>query len=268
MNTSHPSERVTLPSFVKGGGPYVCLTAYTAPIARLLDPHVDLLLVGDSLGMVVYGFPDTLSVTLEMMRAHGEAVVRSTQHALIVVDMPYGSYESDLTTALDNARMLMEETRCQAVKCEGGREMAGTIKHLVQNGVPVMGHIGLLPQSVRVMGGYKIQGRGEEGAQKVIDDAKAIAESGAFATVIEGTVEHVSRKITDLIPIPTIGIGASLHCDGQILVTDDILGLSVKRPKFAKNFTDLSPLIAKAAERYAKDVREKRFPDQDHIYGS
>jgi len=260
------ASRLTLAHFKKSGGPFVCLTAYTAPVARLLDPVVDLLLVGDSLGMVLYGLPDTTHVKLEMMIAHGAAVVRSSQHALVVVDMPYGTYGTP-EEALRNAKRIMNETGCNAVKCEGGAALAPTIRHLVQNGVPVMGHIGLLPQYVKEMGGYKIQGRDEVQAQKVLEDAKAVAEAGAFAMVIEGTIEPVARVITENVKVPTIGIGASPACDGQILVIDDVLGLTEKPPRFAKRFGDIAPAIAAAARTYAEDVRVGRFPGPEHVYG-
>jgi 3-methyl-2-oxobutanoate hydroxymethyltransferase len=261
-----PGMRLTTKDITKSAAPIVCLTAYTAPVARLLDPHVDILLVGDSVGMVLYGYPDTLSVTLDMMVAHGGAVARSTQHALVVVDMPVGTYERSPEGALANARRIMNETGCAAVKLEGGENSAATVKHLVKNGVAVMGHVGLLPQSVKQMGGYKIQGRDEAGAQKLIADAKAIADAGAFSLVIEGTIEPVARAITAAVPIPTIGIGASPACDGQVLVINDVLGLTEKPPKFAKRFADLAPLIAKAAETYANDVRARRFPTAEHVY--
>ena len=245
----------------------MCLTAYTASLARLLDPHVDLLLVGDSVGMVLYGFENTLSVTLDMMIAHGAAVVRSTARALIVVDMPYGSYEESPAQALQNAARGMKETGCDAVKLEGGQEMAATVRHLVQNGIPVMGHIGLLPQSVEKMGSFKIQGRDEASVEKVKADAAAIAQTGVFAIVIEGTVESVARLITQSIPVPTIGIGASAACDGQILVINDVLGLTPKPPRFAKRFADIGPAIVAAVESYADDVRNRRFPGSEHCYG-
>jgi 3-methyl-2-oxobutanoate hydroxymethyltransferase len=267
VTTQAGRKRISIADIKKGGVPIVVLTAYTAPVARLLDPHVDILLVGDSMGMVLYGYPDTLSVTLDMMIAHGGAVVRSTQHALGVVDMPVGTYERSSDEALKNARRIMNETGCSAVKLEGGENIAPTIRHLVKNGVPVMGHVGLLPQSVKQMGGYKIQGRNDAGAQKLIADAKAIADAGAFSMVIEGTIEPVARAITQAVPIPTIGIGASVACDGQVLVINDVLGLTEKPPRFAKRFAELAPLIARAAESYANDVRARRFPTPEHVYG-
>jgi len=267
MNSPPPSARLATAYFEKSGGPFVCLTAYTAPIARLLDPHVDLLLVGDSLGMVVYGLESTLHVTLDMMIAHGAAVMRNSSHALVVVDMPYGTYEKSPDKALYNAKRIMNETGCSAVKCEGGQEMAATVKFIVDSGIPVMGHVGLLPQSVKIMGGYKIQGRDEAGAQKVMADAKAIDTAGAFAMVIEGTVEPVSRAITQAVSIPTIGIGASPACDGQVLVIDDVLGLTEKPPRFAKRFADVPAAVTEAATIYAGDVRARHFPGPEHIYG-
>jgi 3-methyl-2-oxobutanoate hydroxymethyltransferase len=264
--TSEQGARTGIKDIAKGGTPVVCLTAYTAPIARLVDAHVDLILVGDSVGMVLYGFPNTLSVTLDMMVAHGAAVVRSTSHALIVVDMPYGSYEESADQALRNAQRVMNETGCAAVKLEGGREMAATVRHLVQNNIPVMGHVGLLPQSVEKMGGFKIQGRDDASVKKTKADAKAIADAGAFAMVIEGTVENVARDITKTVVVPTIGIGASAVCDGQILVIDDILGFTPKPPRFAKKFADVTPMIAAAIETYAADVRARRFPGDEHTF--
>lgn len=259
--------RVAAGDLRKGGTPIVCLTAYTAPIARLVDPHVELILVGDSLGMVVYGFPNTLPVTLDMMIAHGAAVVRNTSHALIVVDMPYGSYEDSPQQALENATRLKRETGCQAVKLEGGSEMAETVAHLVRHGIPVMGHVGLMPQSVEKMGGFKIQGRGDESSARIKADAAAIAAAGAFSIVIEGTVEPVARAITDTVPVPTIGIGASPACDGQILVIDDVLGLTPRPPRFARRFADAPAVITAAIEAYAAEVRAGRFPGPEHCFG-
>jgi len=268
VNATTPPKRLTPFDLKKGSTPIVCLTAYTAPVARLLDAHVDILLVGDSLGMVLYGLESTLPVTLEMMIAHGAAVARSSAHALVVVDMPFGSYEESPYQALKNAKRIMGETGCGAVKLEGGREMAGTLAHLKDNGIPIMGHIGLLPQSVQRMGGYKIQGRDEAGAQKLIADANAVADAGAFAIVVEGTVEPVARRITELVAVPTIGIGASPACDGQVLVIDDLLGLTEKPPRFAKAYAELGPVIEAAIEAYAQDVRARRFPDLAHCYGA
>ena len=265
MNAQSTQKRPTLGGFKKGGTPIVCLTAYTASMARLLDPVVDLLLVGDSLGMVLYGFENTLPVTLEMMIAHGAAVARGAQKAPVIVDMPFGTYDTR-DRALANAKRVMQETGCAGVKCEGGQDMAATVKHLVQSGVPVMGHVGLLPQSIKQMGGYKIQGRNEAEAQKIIADAQAIAAAGAFSLVVEGVIEPLARQITEAVPIPTIGIGASPACDGQVLVLNDLLGLTEKPPRFAKRYVELAPVIKKAVADYAEDVRARRFPDLEHCY--
>ena len=262
-----PVVKKHLADFKKTGTPIVCLTAYTTPMARLLDPLVDLLLVGDSLGMVLYGFENTLPVTLDMMIAHGAAVERGAHKAPVVVDMPFGTYDKSPDEALRNARRVMRESGCSAVKCEGGQEMAATLHHLRQNGVPVMGHVGLLPQSIKQTGGYKIQGRDEASAQKIIADAKEIAAAGAFALVVEGVVEPLARRVTEVVPIPTIGIGASKACDGQVLVLNDLLGLTEKPPRFAKNYATLAPVITAAVKIYAEDVRARRFPGPEHVYG-
>ena len=253
----------------KGQLPIVCLTCYHAHTARLLDNHVDLMLVGDSLGMVIYGFDSTLPVTVEMMIAHGAAVTRTTSQALVVVDLPFGSYQASPEQAFRTAAQILAETGSAAVKLEGGAEMAGTVRFLTERGVPVMGHVGLMPQSVNTAGGFKVQGRGEQQAARVSADAAAIAEAGAFALVIEGTVEPVARAITEALSVPTIGIGASPACDGQILVTDDVLGLFAQfKPRFVKRYADLAPLIAQAAAEYAADVRARRFPGPEHCFGT
>ncbi len=259
--------KIGIKDIVKGGPPIVGLTAYTAPLARTIDPLVDIVFVGDSLGMVVYGFENTLSVTLDMMIAHGAAVVRSVAHALVVVDMPVGTYEYSPADALKNAQRVIKETGCDCVKMEGGKDLAPTVKYLVDNGVPVMGHVGLMPQSIEKMGGYKIQGRNDDGAKAVMADAVAIAEAGAFSLVIEGTIEPVAQDITRAVPIPTIGIGASPTCDGQVLVVDDVLGTYAPfTPKFAKRFVELTPIIAEAVERYATEVRDRKFPGPEHCF--
>jgi 3-methyl-2-oxobutanoate hydroxymethyltransferase len=266
---SDRARRRGIGDLVKGGEPIVGLTAYTAPIAQLLDPHVDFLLVGDSLGMVVYGFDSTLPVTLGMMIAHGAAVMRGSSHALVVVDMPFGSYQESREQAFRNAARILAETGCAAVKLEGGVEMADTVRFLTERGVPVMGHVGLMPQSVNAAGGFKVQGRDQRQAERVSADAAAIAESGAFALVIEGTIEPVARAITASISIPTIGIGASPMCDGQILVTDDVLGLFTRfKPRFVRRYAELAPLITGAAAEYAADVRARRFPGPEHCFGA
>jgi 3-methyl-2-oxobutanoate hydroxymethyltransferase len=262
------AKRRGIGDLTKGGAPIVGLTAYTAPIARLLDPHVDFLLVGDSVGMVVYGFDSTLPVTVEMMIAHGAAVMRSSSQALVVVDLPFGDYQESREQAFRTAARIMAETGCGAVKLEGGAEMADTVRFLTERGVPVMGHVGLMPQSVNAAGGFKVQGRGQQQAQRVSGDAAAIADAGAFSLVIEGTIEPVARAITEAVPVPTIGIGASPMCDGQILVTDDVLGLFTQfKPRFVRRYAELAPLIAKAAEEYATDVRARRFPGPEHCFG-
>ncbi|QKC97102.1 3-methyl-2-oxobutanoate hydroxymethyltransferase [Mesorhizobium sp. NZP2298] len=251
----------------KGGTPLVCLTAYTYPVARLLDPHVDLLLVGDSVAMVLHGHETTLGASLEMMIAHGQAVMRGSARACVVVDMPAGSYEDSAAQAVASARRIVGETGCQAVKLEGGVDMALQIAAIVASGIPVMGHIGLLPQSVEKDGGYKIKGRTDETIAALMADALAVEKAGAFSTVIEGTIEAVAADISHRIAIPTIGIGASGDCDGQILVIDDMVGLTVDRvPKFVKEYADLRSLIAHAAERYASEVRNRTFPGPAHVF--
>lgn len=266
--TARPKRR-GIGDLAKGGTPIVGLTAYTAPIARLLDPHVDFLLVGDSLGMVLYGFESTIPVTLDMMIAHGGAVVRSTSLALVVVDLPFASYQEGPSQAFRSAARILAETGAAAVKLEGGREMAETTRFLVERGIPVMGHVGLMPQSVNAAGGFRVQGRGEEGAKRVAADAAMIAEAGAFALVIEGTVEPVARSITAALSIPTIGIGASPACDGQILVIDDVLGLFADfTPRFVRRYAELAPVVSAAAEAYAADVRARRFPGPEHCFGT
>ncbi|MCX8568178.1 MULTISPECIES: 3-methyl-2-oxobutanoate hydroxymethyltransferase [Hyphomicrobiales] len=251
----------------KGGQPIVCLTAYTYPIARLLDPHVDLLLVGDSVAMVLHGHANTLGATMDMMIAHGQAVMRGASRACIVVDMPAGSYEDSVETAVASARRIVQETGCDAIKLEGGVAMAPQIAAIVAAGIPVMGHIGLLPQSVEKEGGYKIKGRSEANAEALYVDAKAVEAAGAFSTVIEGTIEPVAAEITRRIAIPTIGIGASAACDGQVLVTDDAIGLTVDRvPKFVKEYAHLRDIVAAAAAAYASDVRSRTFPAPEHLF--
>jgi len=262
------TKRHSVGDLVKGGTPIVGLTAYTAPIAGLLDPNVDFLLVGDSVGMVVYGFDSTLPVTVDMMIAHGAAVMRGSSQALVVVDMPFGSYQDPREQAFRTAARILAETGCAAVKLEGGAEMADTVRFLTERGIPVMGHVGLMPQSVNTAGGFKVQGRGQQQADRVSADATAITDAGAFSLVIEGTVEPVARTITEAIPVPTIGIGASPMCDGQILVTDDLLGLFTQfKPRFVRRYAELAPLIAAAAEAYAADVRARRFPGPEHSFG-
>jgi 3-methyl-2-oxobutanoate hydroxymethyltransferase len=265
------SSRVSVPDLVarKGQEPIVCLTAYTTPMARMLDSHVDLLLVGDSLGMVLYGLDSTIPVSLEMMVQHGAAVTRGAKQALVVVDMPFGSYQESPAQAFASAARLMKETGCQAVKLEGGRAMAPTVAFLVERGIPVMGHIGLMPQSVNTMGGYRARGRGDSEAASVMADAIAIAEAGAFSIVVEGVMEQLAQAITTRVTVPTIGIGASAACDGQVLVSEDILGLFAEfKPRFVKRYAELGSEIEDAAARYAADVRARRFPGPDNIFGA
>jgi 3-methyl-2-oxobutanoate hydroxymethyltransferase len=261
MSVQDSRRRVTVPELTarKGGTPIVSLTAYTTPMARQLDPYVDMPLVGDSLGMVLYGMNSTLPVTLDMMIAHGAAVVRGSAQACVVVDMPFGSYQESPEAAFRSAARVMAETGCAAVKLEGGAEMAPTVEYLVHRGIHVLGHVGLTPQSVNVLGGYRARGRsGQEG--------NAIA-TGAFAIVIEGTVETLARQLTADLPVPTIGIGASPACDGQILVTEDIVGLfSDFTPKFVKRYAELGAQVAQAAQAYAEDVRARRFPGPEHVF--
>lgn len=251
----------------KGGMPLVCLTAYTTPVAKLVDRHCDLILIGDSVGMVVHGLPDTLGVTMEMMVLHGRAVRRGLSHALMVVDMPFGSCEEGPEQAFRNAAILMRETGCSAVKIEGGVHMAPTIKFLTERSIPVVGHVGLTPQSVHRFGGYKVQGRGSEG-EAVLRDAQAVAEAGAFAVVLEKVPDALARRVTAEIPVPTIGIGASAGCDGQILVVDDMLGIFTDfTPKFAKRYAELGEAADAAISTYADEVRARKFPAPEHVYG-
>ncbi|RJT38438.1 3-methyl-2-oxobutanoate hydroxymethyltransferase [Mesorhizobium waimense] len=253
----------------KRGVPIVCLTAYTYPVARLLDDHVDLLLVGDSVAMVLHGHKTTLGASLEMMIAHGQAVMRGSAKACVVVDMPAGSYETSAAQALASARRVIDETGCQAVKLEGGIDVAEQIAAIVAAGIPVMGHIGLQPQSVEKDGGYKIKGRTEENMVALFRDGEAVEKAGAFSLVIEGTVETVATELTRRLSIPTIGIGASADCDGQILVIDDMVGLTVDRvPKFVKEYAELRGVVSDAAARYAAEVRSRAFPGPDHVFPS
>jgi 3-methyl-2-oxobutanoate hydroxymethyltransferase len=250
----------------KGGEPIVCLTAYTAPMAEILDAHCDLLLVGDSVGMVVHGLPNTVGVTLEMMILHGQAVMRTAKRAMVVIDMPFGSYEGAPEEAYANAARLMKETGAQAVKVESGPTVVDTIEYLVKRGIPVMGHVGLRPQSVLVDGGFKAKGKANDERVRILEEARATARAGAFAVVVEGVAEGLAREITDAIAAPTIGIGASAGCDGQILVTDDMLGLFDWTPKFVRRYGDLRRQIDEAVAAYAGDVRARRFPGPAEIY--
>ncbi|WP_138468277.1 3-methyl-2-oxobutanoate hydroxymethyltransferase [Poseidonocella sp. HB161398] len=268
MSTQAPIRRVTVPQIArrKGGEPIVSLTSYHAHTAAIVDEVADFILVGDSLGMVMHGMDSTLGVSLELMIMHGKAVVRGTQRALIVVDMPFGTYEESPSEAFRNAARIMKETGCGAVKLEGGRRMAETIRFLTERGIPVMAHIGLTPQSTNVMGGFKTQGRDEESWPQHEEDARAVAEAGAFAIVLEGMVEPLARRITEQVSIPTIGIGASAHCDGQVLVLEDMLGLNPWTPKFVKVYGQLGAMIKDAVRAYAEEVRDRSFPGEDQVY--
>lgn len=253
---------------MKGGTPIVSLTAYTTPMAKMMDAHCDFVLVGDSLGMVVHGLPSTLGVTMEMMILHGQAVARGLSRAMMVIDMPFGSYEESPEQAFRNAARLMAETGAGAVKLEGGTHMAETIAFLVARGVPVMAHVGLTPQSINTLGGYKVQGR-DAGAEKLLADARAVAEAGAFAVVLEKVPAVMADRITEEVAIPTIGIGASAGCDGQILVVDDMLGLfTAFKPKFVKRYADLGTQGEAAIAAYADEVRARQFPADEHTFAA
>ncbi|UWQ28958.1 3-methyl-2-oxobutanoate hydroxymethyltransferase [Leisingera sp. M523] len=250
----------------KGGTPLVSLTAYTTPMARLMDAHCDFVLVGDSVGMVLHGLTSTLGVTMEMMILHGQAVARGLEQAMLVIDMPFGSYEEGSQQAFRNAARLMAETGCAAVKLEGGVGMAETIRFLVKRGIPVMAHIGLTPQSINTLGGYKVQGRDTQ-ADAVLADARAVAEAGAFSVVLEKVPQKLADTITAEVAIPTIGIGASAGCDGQILVVDDMLGFfTAFKPKFVKRYADLGPLAEAGIAEYAAEVRARSFPAAEHVF--
>lgn len=262
------AKRLTAPEIQgrKGQTPLVVLTAYTTPMARIMDPHCDILLVGDSLGMVIHGLPNTIGVTMEMMSLHGQAVMRGSEKAFVVVDMPFGSYEAGVEQAFANAVRLLKETGAQAVKLESGPTVAATIRYLTERGIAVMGHVGLRPQAVNVDGGFKAKGRTEAERRKVIKEAQDSEAAGAFSIVIEGVAADLAAEITRLVSIPTIGIGASADCDGQVLVTDDMLGLFDWTPKFVRHYADLRNQIDAAVEAYAKDVRERSFPAPEETY--
>ena len=268
MSAQDEIRRLTAPDIRsrKGGEPIVCLTSYHAHTARLLDRHCDLILVGDSLGMVMHGLETTVPVTLDMMILQGLAVMRGSKRALVVVDLPFGSYEASKEQAFMSAARVMKETGCGAVKLEGGRRMAEIIAFLVERGVPVMGHIGLTPQSINTIGSFRAQGREQAHWAPIEEDARAVTEAGAFSVVIEAVAEPLARRITGEIAIPTIGIGGSVACDGQILVLEDMLGLSPRVPKFVKRYGDLGPSIESAVASYAVEVRARAFPGPEHVY--
>ena len=263
-----PRKRTTAADIAgrKGGAPIVALTAYDAPTAAALDPHCDIILVGDSVGMVVHGLPSTVGVTLDMMIMHGQAVMRGAREALVVVDLPFGSYERSPEQAFESAARVLQETGAQAVKLESGRYAAETVRFLVERGVPVIGHVGLRPQAVNVDGGFRAKGRDVEERAAILLEAEATAEAGAFALVVEGVAEDLAREITETVPAPTIGIGASPACDGQILVTEDMLGLFEWTPKFVKRYADMRALVDGAVKAYAEDVRARRFPAPGQLY--
>ena len=269
MSAPQEIKRLTAPDIRarKGGEPIVSLTSYHAHTARLVDAHCDVILVGDSLGMVMHGFETTVPVTLDMMILQGLAVMRGSRRALVVVDMPFGSYEASKEVAFASAARVMKETGCGAIKLEGGLRMAETIRFLVERGIPVMGHVGLTPQAINVLGGFRAQGREEADWEPFEEDARAVADAGAFSLVIEAVAEPLARRITQNVKIPTIGIGASPACDGQILVLEDMLGLSPRVPKFVRRYGDLGPGIEKAIAAYAADVRTRAFPGPEHVYG-
>jgi 3-methyl-2-oxobutanoate hydroxymethyltransferase len=268
MSVQVPAKRITAPDIAakKGVEPIVSLTSYHAHTAAIADKYCDFLLVGDSLGMVMHGYETTVPVPLELMIMHGRAVVRGARRALVVVDMPFGSYEESPAVAFRNAARVMKETDCGAIKLEGGRRMGETIRCLVDRGIPVMAHIGLTPQSINVLGGFKAQGRSQDQWAALEEDARVVAEAGAFSVVLEAIAEPLAERITKAIPIPTIGIGASAACDGQILVMEDMLGLSPRVPKFVKEFGRIGAAIESAISGYASEVRARTFPASEHTY--
>jgi 3-methyl-2-oxobutanoate hydroxymethyltransferase len=270
--TPAPMKRLTVPAIRKRkldgvtAEPIVMLTAYTARTAQLLDEHCDLLLVGDSLGQVIYGLPSSVPVTLEMMAAHGAAVVRGSYHAVVIVDMPFGSYEQSPAQAFASASRLLKETGCAGVKLEGGEAMAQTVAFLSARGIPVMGHVGLTPQAVNQLGGYNARGRSKAEAAKIVADAVALDRAGAFAIVVEGVVEPIAIEVTKAVACPTIGIGASAQCDGQVLVTEDMLGMFERVPRFVKRYEAIAETISGAAATYAEEVRNRTFPGIEQTY--
>ena len=268
MSAQEQIKRLTAPDIRarKGGEPIVCLTSYHAHTARIVDRHCDVILVGDSLGMVMHGLETTVPVTLEMMIIQGLAVMRGSRRALVVVDMPFGSYEVSKEQAFVSAARVMKETGCGAIKVEGGRRMADSVAFLVERGVPVMGHIGLTPQSINAIGSFRAQGRDEADWGPLEDDARAVAQAGAFSVVVEAVAEPLARRITGAVAVPTIGIGGSVACDGQILVLEDMLGLSPRVPKFVKRYGELGPSIEAAVANYAAEVRSRAFPGPEHVY--
>jgi 3-methyl-2-oxobutanoate hydroxymethyltransferase len=268
VSTHTDQKRLTAPDIRarKGASPIVMLTSYHAHTARILDRHCDVILVGDSLGMVMHGLETTIPVTLDMMILQGRAVMRGSTHALVVVDLPFGSYEVSKEQAFTSAARVLKETGCGAIKLEGGQRMAETIRFLTERGVPVMAHVGLTPQAVNALGGFRAQGRDRADWAPIVADARAVAAAGAFSVVIEAVAEPLAAEITREVAIPTIGIGASPACDGQVLVLEDMLGLSPWVPKFVKRYTNLGPSIEAAVSSYAEEVRSRAFPAAAHVY--
>jgi 3-methyl-2-oxobutanoate hydroxymethyltransferase len=268
MSTHIEAKRLTAPDIRarKGGEPIVMLTSYHAHTARILDKHCDVILVGDSLGMVMHGLETTIPVTLDMMILQGHAVMRGSRHALVVIDLPFGSYETSKEQAFTTAARVLKETGCGAIKLEGGRRMAETIRFLVERGVPVMAHVGLTPQAVNALGGFRAQGRERVDWEPIEADARAVAQAGAFSVVLEAIAEPLAAQITRDVSIPTIGIGASPACDGQVLVLEDMLGLSPWVPKFVRRYATLGPSIEAAVSAYATEVRARSFPGPENVY--
>lgn len=270
--TPTPMKRLTVPALRqrkvdgKTSDPIVMLTAYTARMAQLLDPHCDILLVGDSLGQVIYGLPSTVPVTLDMMCHHGAAVVRGSYHSLVIVDMPFGSYEASPAQAFENAARILKESGAAGVKLEGGEVMAETIAFLTSRGIPVCAHVGLTPQAVNALGGYGARGRNKAEAEKILCDARAVDRAGCFMLVVEGVLEEIADEVTAAVSCPTIGIGASVNCDGQVLVIDDMLGMFERVPRFVKRYENIAENISAAAERYAAEVRNRAFPTAEQVY--
>ncbi|EIZ80004.1 3-methyl-2-oxobutanoate hydroxymethyltransferase [Novosphingobium sp. Rr 2-17] len=270
--TPSPMKRLTVPAIRRRkqdgrtAEPIVMLTAYTARQAQLLDAHCDLLLVGDSLGQVIYGLPSSVPVTLDMMIAHGAAVVRGSYHSVVIVDMPFGAYEASPQQAFESAARILKETGCAGVKLEGGEAMAETVAFLTRRGIPVMGHVGLTPQAVNLLGGYNARGRSEAEAARIVADAKALDDAGAFSIVVEGVVEPIAIAATEATACPIIGIGGSAQCDGQVLVTEDMLGMFERVPRFVKRYADMGAIISCAAEQYAGEVRDRSFPGIEQTY--
>ena len=268
MSAQNFVKRKTAPEIMarKGNDPIVCLTAYDAPTAAILDEYCDLILVGDSVGMVVHGLTTTVGVTLEMMILHGQAVMRGSQKALVVVDLPFGYYEDSPERAFKSAARVMRETGCQAVKIESGSYAAETIAYLVERGIPVMSHVGLRPQSMNVLGGFRARGRNPKVADEIVENAIAAAEAGSFAVVVEGVSAELADKVTKAVSIPTIGIGASASCDGQILVTPDMLGMFSRVPKFVKKYANMQEVVRESVESYTEEVKSRKFPGAENTY--